>query len=127
MADIPAPAKIAKLFPISDMYAGDNDLGSTADAFDALTVLAPARPTIIHTPRAPSSDLAARSRPSLALLTPRSPSAHGRQHPERGHAGRLDRANDRRLRRVGRRRRISQGGGRKDRAVLLAQLVVHNA
>ena len=52
MADIPAPPKIAKLFPISDMYAGDNDLGSTADAFDALTVLAPARPTIIHTPRA---------------------------------------------------------------------------
>ena len=38
MADIPAPPKIAKLFPISDMYAGDNDLGSTADAFDALTV-----------------------------------------------------------------------------------------
>ena len=37
LADIPAPKKLAKLFPISDMFAGDNDLGSTADAFETLT------------------------------------------------------------------------------------------
>jgi hypothetical protein len=37
VADIPTPKKLAKLFPITDTFIGDDDLGSTADAFDALT------------------------------------------------------------------------------------------
>ena len=45
LADIPAPPKLAKLFPISDAFAGDNDLGSTADAFDAFTRMGINTPT----------------------------------------------------------------------------------